>query len=227
MRSYASSSVREKSGSVPEKERAEPQRGHALRELQHSIGNQALTRALTASRFKSQSHLTSSDHPPQKEPNSNFALTPSAGKSVGAAHKSLQRKADLREGPPTGHHLIHDQSERSAASPMHTSNHVPPKISAPLIAMDAARMPGEPLPPHLQREAARHYGHDFGHVRVHFDDNAASATSSLHASAYTIGGDVVFGARRYAPDTLAGRLLLHHELRHVAQQRHAAPVQMA
>src|SRR5262249_12685982 len=39
---------------------------------------------------------------------------------------------------------------------------------------------------------------------------------------YTVGQDVVFGERQYAPETGAGRRLLAHELTHVVQQRGAA-----
>jgi hypothetical protein len=49
----------------------------------------------------------------------------------------------------------------------------------------------------------------------------------LRAAAYTIGTDIVFGPNRYAPQTAAGRLLLHHELRHVVQQRTALPTEAA
>ncbi len=40
----------------------------------------------------------------------------------------------------------------------------------------------------------------------------------MHALAYTVGRDVVFGARQYAPGTMDGRRLVAHELTHVVQQ---------
>src|SRR5262249_15960074 len=55
-------------------------------------------------------------------------------------------------------------------------------------------------------------------VRVHADGEAATAARAVHAYAYTIGRDVVFGARQYAPGTTAGRALIAHELAHVVQQ---------
>lgn len=60
------------------------------------------------------------------------------------------------------------------------------------------------------------FGHDFGRVRIHAE---ASAARSVNASAYTVGNDIVFGGGRYAPQTLAGRRLLAHELAHVVQQQ--------
>jgi len=62
------------------------------------------------------------------------------------------------------------------------------------------------------------FGHDFGHVRVHTDEQAAQSASDFQARAYTVGSDIVFGAEQYAPTTTAGQHLLAHELTHVVQQ---------
>lgn len=66
------------------------------------------------------------------------------------------------------------------------------------------------------------FGHDFSRVRVHTDARAAESARAVHALAYTVGNDLVFGAGRYAPGTGAGRRLLAHELTHVVQQRAGA-----
>lgn len=89
-------------------------------------------------------------------------------------------------------------------------------------AVDALRgAGGRPLPPQVQQEAAQRYGFGFGHVRVHDGPGAHAAAGALHASAYTVGSDIAFGAGRYAPESPQGRALLRHELRHVAQQHWA------
>jgi hypothetical protein len=67
------------------------------------------------------------------------------------------------------------------------------------------------------------FGHDFGEVRVHSDEKAAESARTLNALAYTVGRDVVFGTRQYAPETGTGRRLLAHELMHVVQQGQGAP----
>jgi hypothetical protein len=41
---------------------------------------------------------------------------------------------------------------------------------------------------------------------------------AVHARAFTVGQDVVFGAGQLAPETPNGRRLLAHELTHVVQQ---------
>ena len=60
-------------------------------------------------------------------------------------------------------------------------------------------------------------GQDFSRVRIHTDRAASDAAAALHASAFTAGHDVMFGAG-YLPGTVGGRALLAHELAHVVQQ---------
>jgi outer membrane protein OmpA-like peptidoglycan-associated protein len=66
--------------------------------------------------------------------------------------------------------------------------------------------------------------HDFSRIRVHSDERAAEAAQSVHAQAFTVGSNLVFGAGRYAPHTRAGRQLLAHELAHTLQQQSVAPL---
>jgi hypothetical protein len=64
----------------------------------------------------------------------------------------------------------------------------------------------------------RHFGRDFGRVRVHADPRAAESAAAVHAHAYTVGSHVVLGDGRYRPAEREGRRLLAHELAHVVQQ---------
>jgi hypothetical protein len=66
------------------------------------------------------------------------------------------------------------------------------------------------------------FDYDFNAVRVHTDDKAADSAQSVGALAYTVGSEIVFGARQYSPQTQSGRRLLAHELTHVVQQAGAA-----
>lgn len=63
------------------------------------------------------------------------------------------------------------------------------------------------------------FGYDFSNVQIHTNDRAAEVSRSLHARAFTIGSDIVFGAGEYHPDTETGRRLLAHELTHTLQQQ--------
>jgi Domain of unknown function (DUF4157) len=87
---------------------------------------------------------------------------------------------------------------------------------------------GEGLDPLTRRFMQRRLGHDFSDVRIHADETAARAAQERNAHAYVSGRHVVFGRGEYAPKTGRGRMLLAHELTHVAQQsslaRDAEPV---
>jgi len=78
--------------------------------------------------------------------------------------------------------------------------------------------PGVSLAPSARDFFEPRLGYDLGGVRVHADDGAARAASSISARAFTAGSDLYFGAGEYAPDTAEGRRLLAHELAHVLQQ---------
>ncbi len=85
----------------------------------------------------------------------------------------------------------------------------------------AAVRGGSPLPAGVRAFMETRFGHDFGRVRIHTDGSAEAAARSLHARAYTLGRDVVFGVGQFAADSTAGRRLIAHELAHVIQQGQA------
>lgn len=62
------------------------------------------------------------------------------------------------------------------------------------------------------------FGHDFSHVRIHADAQAASMARGLGAKAFTLGRDIVFSEGEYVPGSYSGRRLLAHELTHTIQQ---------
>jgi Domain of unknown function (DUF4157) len=63
------------------------------------------------------------------------------------------------------------------------------------------------------------FGIDFSNVRIHTDARAAESAEAINALAYTVGQNIVFGKRQYAPSTKVGKRLLAHELVHTVQQR--------
>ena len=74
------------------------------------------------------------------------------------------------------------------------------------------RSTGQALPGDVQSRMERAFAFDFGRVRVHAGGQAAEAAQSVHARAYTVGNEIVFGAGQYAPRTSHGARLLAHEL---------------
>jgi hypothetical protein len=60
-------------------------------------------------------------------------------------------------------------------------------------------------------------------VRVHADSNAAEVARWINARAFTVGKDIYFGSKQYAPVTSASKKLLAHELTHTIQQSQSSP----
>jgi hypothetical protein len=77
---------------------------------------------------------------------------------------------------------------------------------------------GSPLEPLTRNLMESRFGFDFSKVRIHTDENAASAAQAINSKAFTVGYDIVFGSGQYAPNTVSGSLLLAHELAHIIQQ---------
>ncbi|MFD9482855.1 DUF4157 domain-containing protein [Streptomyces sp. NPDC059991] len=93
-----------------------------------------------------------------------------------------------------------------------------PEAGLPQPAREVVRRPGAPLPAAVRADAEHRFRHDFSHVRVHTDPEAARAARALRAGAFTVGHHIAFAAGRFAPATAAGTRLLTHELAHVVQQ---------
>lgn len=93
---------------------------------------------------------------------------------------------------------------------------------APPSVQEAVRSRGQPLDPVTSDFMETRFGFDFSKVRVHTNAEAVESTRAVNAQAYTVGHDIAFGDRQYAPHTLKGRRLLAHELTHVVHQRGAS-----
>jgi hypothetical protein len=89
--------------------------------------------------------------------------------------------------------------------------------SAPASVDRALATGGTPLTSHVRHDMERRFGHDFSRVRVHSGAQAHRSARDVHAQAFTVGNDIMFGAGRYSPSSSAGRRLLAHELAHVVQ----------
>lgn len=96
-------------------------------------------------------------------------------------------------------------------------------FEAPPVVYKALAKPGHPLDQADRSFMETRFGQDFASVRVHTDFDAAESARRINARAYTVGGDIVFGAGEYSPGSDAGRHLLAHELTHVVQQSSDSP----
>ena len=93
--------------------------------------------------------------------------------------------------------------------------------AAPPVVGEAIRTAGEPLGAAVRAFMESRFNRDFADVRIHRGATAEQSARTVNARAYTVGRDVVFASGQYAPGTTQGRLLLAHELAHVAQNRAA------
>ncbi|QUC58071.1 DUF4157 domain-containing protein [Streptomyces sp. A2-16] len=96
--------------------------------------------------------------------------------------------------------------------------------SLPPIVGEILGRRGQQLDAATTAAMSQRLGHDFSHVRVHTDGEAADAARALSARAFTYGRHVVMGEGEYRPHTPAGEQLLAHELVHTLQQT-AEPAQ--
>jgi len=93
-----------------------------------------------------------------------------------------------------------------------------PQTAAPASVEQTIANPGKPLDATARAFFEPRFGHDFSRVRVHTDAHAAKSARDVHALAFTVGRDMVFGEGQYAPHSSAGQRLLAHELSHTIQQ---------
>jgi hypothetical protein len=111
-----------------------------------------------------------------------------------------------------------DEEEEEPIQPKQAGGqtaHVGPGLHARINSMKGG---GQPLPYSVRNFFEPRFGHDFSGVRVHTDIRAAEATRAVNARAFTVGQNIMFGARQYSIGSTAGEKLLAHELTHVVQQ---------
>jgi Domain of unknown function (DUF4157) len=96
----------------------------------------------------------------------------------------------------------------------------PPRATgkSPSVLHHVLRSPGQQLDAATRAYFEPRFGRDFSRVRVHSDARAAESAEALHALAYTVRQNIVFGTGQYRPELASGKLLLAHELTHVVQQ---------
>jgi hypothetical protein len=113
------------------------------------------------------------------------------------------------------------KSTENASSPRHQSfavggQNVPTNVAESIAELH--RNGGTPLPRFVRQDFEGRFGRDFNRVRVHTGEGPATVAQQLHAKAFTLGSDVVFGRGQFEPTSETGKRLLAHELTHVIQQ---------
>jgi Domain of unknown function (DUF4157) len=131
------------------------------------------------------------------------AARPAFDASRSAAARSRQRQRSASFGP----HLAVQRDGVGAD-----------RDGAAGLVRGVVSSPGQPLDPGVRSVMEARLGHDFSHVRVHTDSDAARSADAINANAYTAGNHIVFGAGRFAPAAPDGQRVVAHELAHVIQQ---------
>jgi hypothetical protein len=83
---------------------------------------------------------------------------------------------------------------------------------------------GQSLPKQQQYFFGSRMGHDFSHVKIHHDKEAASSAKEINAKAYTVNNHIVFNKGEYDPTKNEGKRLLAHELAHVMQNNNGESI---
>lgn len=131
--------------------------------------------------------------------------------------------ADSVMAMPTSHWSQNSQrptrlAEGGCFIQRHISASRSPGTVAPSIVGDVLNSPGIPLPEQTRLSMEDRFGHDFSHVRVHQDHQAAISADSISARAFTHGSHIVFGSNQCDFSRRDGQHLLAHELAHTIQQ---------
>lgn len=130
----------------------------------------------------------------------------------------LQRKCGCGTHTPAGEGCAACAADRESAPLQHGSIQREPDNQVPPVVHSVLRESGRPLEAETRDFMESRFGYDFSAVRVHADSRAAESAQAVRARAYTVGGDIVFGAGQYSTATEGGQRLLAHELAHVVQQ---------
>lgn len=159
--------------------------------LQHSIGNQAVLRAL-----------------------GNADRTSLAG-SAPSFNSVIRRKCSCGgEGPECD---SCKQKREDNVVQRKAADGVNP-VGVPSLVHRVLGSVGQPLHTATRAMFEPRFGRSFASVRIHTGAEAAQSARDINAQAYAAGNSIVFGDGAYSPHSVAGQHLLAHELAHVAQQ---------
>lgn len=122
--------------------------------------------------------------------------------------KGIHRMDDPKKKKKKGHQTGSVQKKEMPTASAETS-----------AAIEERSGKGSALPAKILAEMNHRFGMDFSAVRIHTDAEAVRLCCELNALAFTHGYDIFFNEGKFNPESDEGKLLLAHELTHVAQQQ--------
>ncbi|MDJ0752611.1 MAG: DUF4157 domain-containing protein [Ardenticatenaceae bacterium] len=151
-----------------------------------------------------------------------FAVQPSL--KISAPQDKFEREAehvaDQVMSQPVGQRQV-EEDEENIQLKLESPRATPAR--QPSINSMGINGSGQPLSENTRSFFESRLGHDFSHVRIHTDQQAAEAAQSIHARAFTFGRHIVFAPNQYRTNSFGGQHLLAHELTHVIQQTGEMP----
>jgi uncharacterized protein DUF4157 len=172
-----------------------------VQRVQRAVGNFGMQRAVQA-----KLHVGSADDPLEREADA-VAGQVTSGKGPCSCSEGGGACEECSSAKPQ----VSRAAERSARG----AHNVPASVIASLAG-------GRGLDAGTRAIMQKHFGVDFGGVRVHTGEADATRARSIGARAFTYGSDIVFNRGQYRPETPEGMRLLAHELTHVMQKAGAA-----
>ena len=200
-----------------------PHHAEQSSQVKHALGRESAQPKLTIGapndRFEQEADRVADEI--VRMPDGNAAALDSAGTS---AESTVQRvcagcEEEEEETPDIQRQAEEEEEEEEEVIQAKRADYQGPALM-PEVAdqIHDIRDGGRPLSAGERDYFEPRFGRDFSDVKIHTDGQAAEVSEAIHARAFTVGRDVVFGAGEYAPGTTTGRRLLAHELTHVVQQ---------
>jgi hypothetical protein len=183
-------------------------------QLQQQVGNQTVQQLLRSGFIQTKPTISNPDDPEEREADEvarkvmrSHAGAPASTPCSCSHDSEMCEECQQKQSQPT--------IQRRASAPAAPA-HVPQIVS------DVLRSPGHPLDSSTRAFFEPRFGHDFSHVRIHTDPEAAESARAINALAYTAGHHLVFGPHQYSPTASSSCHLIAHELAHFVQQRFVA-----
>ena len=203
--------------------RAASHEAHPLLNLQHTIGNQAVSRLLAG---KSNGVEGFASAPMTIQPKL-VVTTPGDSSEQEADHISehvmrMPEPKSQRVCACVGGCAKCQMDQPSQEHQQLQPKQIGPRDSGQIVASPSVHQvlasSGQPLDTSARAFFEPRFHHDLSQVRVHLGAIAEQSARDVNAHAYTVGDNIVFGAGRFVPGTADGQRLLAHELAHVVQQ---------
>jgi hypothetical protein len=140
---------------------------------------------------------------------------PPSNQGGGRHSLHLQRKCDCASTACSHGSACEEDERRARLQRRATSDAAAPADSSLILERLSV---GREMDSGVRSRMERGFSTSFAGVRVHTDAVAGDLARSVRSHAFTIGRDIAFAPGTYRPGTLAGDLLIAHELAHTGQQ---------